>query len=79
MLNVGELSRISKELILGLAPTNTSQEASMARREIAEDLAKMRVDGVRNELVQFTVVEPPTQRPCRILMALSAVLRAALS
>jgi hypothetical protein len=35
--------------------------------------------GVRNELVQLTVVEPPTQRPCRMLMALSAVLRAALS
>ena len=35
--------------------------------------------GVRNELVQLTVVEPPTQRPCRMLIALSAVLRAALS
>jgi hypothetical protein len=35
--------------------------------------------GVRNELVQFTVVEPPTHRPCRMLIALSLVLRAALS
>ena len=35
--------------------------------------------GVRNELVQLTVVEPPTQRPCRMVIALSAVLRAALS
>ena len=35
--------------------------------------------GVRNELVQLTVVEPPTQRPCRMPMALSAVLRLALS
>ena len=35
--------------------------------------------GVRNELVQFTVVEPPTQRPCRMVMALSSVLRPALS
>jgi hypothetical protein len=35
--------------------------------------------GVRKELVQLTVVEPPTQRPCRMLIALSAVLRAALS
>ena len=35
--------------------------------------------GVRNELVQFTVVEPPTQRPCRMEMALSAVCRFALS
>jgi hypothetical protein len=33
--------------------------------------------GVRKLLVQLTVVEPPTQRPCRMLMALSAVLRAA--
>jgi len=33
--------------------------------------------GVRNELVQFTVVPPPTQRPCRMLIARSAVLRAA--
>jgi hypothetical protein len=35
--------------------------------------------GVRKLLVQLTVVEPPTQRPCRMVMALSAVLRAALS
>ncbi|KFB72641.1 MAG: hypothetical protein AW09_002163 [Candidatus Accumulibacter phosphatis] len=33
--------------------------------------------GVRKLLVQFTVVEPPTQRPCRMLIALSAVLREA--
>src|SRR4029079_2698656 len=35
------------------------------------------VTGVRNELVQLTVVPPPTHRPCRMLIALSAVLRAA--
>ena len=29
--------------------------------------------GVRNELVQLTVVPPPTQRPCRMLIALSRV------
>lgn len=50
MLNVGELSRLTKELILGLAPTNTSQEAANARREIAEDLAKMRADGIMPDL-----------------------------
>jgi malic enzyme len=33
--------------------------------------------GVRKLEVQLTVVEPPTVRPCRILMALSRVLRAA--
>ena len=36
-------------------------------------------EGVRNELVQFTVVDPPTQRPWRMLIALSSVFRAALS
>ena len=35
--------------------------------------------GVRNELVQLTVVDQPTQRPCRIEIALSAVCRLALS
>ena len=35
------------------------------------------IGGVRNELVQLTVVPPPTQRPCRIEIALSLVLRAA--
>ena len=33
--------------------------------------------GVRKLEVQLTVVEPPTVRPCRMLIALSAVLRAA--
>ena len=32
--------------------------------------------GVRKLEVQLTVVPPPTQRPCRILIALSLVLRA---
>ena len=35
------------------------------------------VSGVRNELVQLTVVPPPTQQPCRMPIALSFVLRAA--
>ena len=35
--------------------------------------------GVRKELVQFTVVEPPTQRPCRMETPLSVVLRLPLS
>jgi hypothetical protein len=33
--------------------------------------------GVRKLDVQLTVVEPPTQRPCKMLIALSRVLRAA--
>ena len=36
-------------------------------------------EGVRNELVQLTVVDPPTHLPCKMLIALSAVLRLALS
>ena len=35
--------------------------------------------GVRNDEVQFTVVPPPTQRPCRIVIDLSLVWRVALS
>ncbi len=45
-------------------PNSRSQNASVA-------------GGVRNELVQLTVVPPPTQRPCRMVIALSAVLRLA--
>ena len=33
--------------------------------------------GVRKLDVQLTVVDPPTQRPCRMVIALSSVLRAA--
>ena len=50
MLNVGELSRVTKELILGLAPTNPSQEAADARHKIAGDLAKMRAEGIMPDL-----------------------------
>src|SRR6476660_2093860 len=35
------------------------------------------VGGVRKLDVQLTVVPPPTQRPCNMLIALSRVLRAA--
>ena len=35
--------------------------------------------GVRKLEVQFTVVPPPTQRPCRIVIDLSVVCRAELS
>ena len=51
---------------MAVSPKRSRQNASVS-------------DGVRNELVQLTVVEPPTQRPCRMLMPLSVVLRAALS
>jgi hypothetical protein len=35
--------------------------------------------GVRKLEVQFTVVEPPTERPWKMVIALSLVWRAALS
>ena len=50
MLSTSELSRITKELILGIEPTNTSEEANEARREIAKELAQMEKDGITPEL-----------------------------
>src|SRR4029450_598484 len=46
------------------SPNSRCQNASLA-------------GGVRKQLVQLTVVPPPTQRPWRMLIALSRVLRAA--
>lgn len=66
MLNVGELSRITKELILGLTPTNTSQEAADARREIAEDLEKMRSENIMPDLpsdFDFDIPDLPPPPP----------------
>ncbi len=68
MLNVGELSRISKELILGREPTLTTPEAMEARRDIAADLAKMRTEGIMPDLpYDFDdlpdVPVPPTAPP----------------
>ena len=50
--------------VSSLRPKRSRQYASVA-------------SGVRKLEVQFTVVEPPTLRPCRIVIALSSVLRAA--
>src|SRR5207248_1552765 len=58
----------------GAIASSVSSVSPNCRRQYASV-----ADGVRNELVQLTVVEPPTHRPCRMLMALSAVLRVALS
>lgn len=66
MLSVDVLSRLTKELILGLAPTNTSQEAMEARREIAGDLAKMRVEGIQPDLpsdFDFDIPDLPPPPP----------------
>lgn len=50
MLTVQDLSRITKELILNLPPSNQSQEAAVARREIAGDLEQMRAEGIMPDL-----------------------------
>jgi hypothetical protein len=50
MLNTSELSRITKELMLGLPPTLTTPEAMEAREAIAKDLAQMRKDGIAPDL-----------------------------
>ena len=66
MLSVDVLSRLTKELILGLTPTNTSQEAADARREIAEDLEKMRKDGIQPDLpsdFDFDIPDLPPPPP----------------
>ena len=84
MLNVGELSRLTKELVLGLTPTNTSQEAAVARREIAEDLAKMRADGIMPDLPSDfdTLPELPSPPPApseeEMLESKKRVIRASL-
>lgn len=50
MLNTSELSRITKELMLGLPPTLTTPEAMEARIKIAADLAQMKKDGIAPDL-----------------------------
>ena len=50
MLSTNQLSRITKELILNLAPTNSTPEAIEAREAIAKDLAQMRKDGTMPDL-----------------------------
>lgn len=50
MLTVKELSTITKELVLGLEPSNNSPEAMEARCEIKKDLDQMEKDGIMPEL-----------------------------
>ena len=58
-------------------PRREARSAETGEAERALPVVRASASGVRNELVQLTVVPPPTQRPCRMLIALSRVLRAA--
>ena len=50
MLSVQDMSTITKEILLGLPPSNTSREADNYRKVVAEELAQMRKDGISPEL-----------------------------
>lgn len=66
LLSVGQLSRITKELILNLPPTNTSMEAMEVRRDIEADLIQMRQDGIMPDLpydFDFDDTPPPAAPP----------------
>lgn len=63
MLNVGELSRITLELMLGLEPSNTSPEAMEARKATALDLEKMRAEGIAPDLPYDLDDLPPLRTP----------------
>ena len=86
MLNVGELSRIAKELILNLPPSNPSQEAMEARREIEADMIQMRADGIMPDLpsdFDFDLPPPPPPSPVpteeELLESKKRVVRASLA
>ncbi len=60
MLSVGQLTRITVELMLGAPPSNTSPEALEARAVKALDLAEMRKQGLTPLLLDdFDVDLPP--------------------
>jgi hypothetical protein len=63
MLNTSELSRITKELMLGLPPTLTTPEATEAREAIAKDLAQMKKDGIAPDLPYDFDELPPLAPP----------------
>ena len=62
MLTANQISRITKELVLGVPPTLTTDEALALRTKIAEDLVKMRKAGIMPDIsydVEFTEDAPP--------------------
>lgn len=50
MLTVGDMSRITKEIILGLPPSLTSDEALEHRKAVEVEIAEMRAQGISPEL-----------------------------
>lgn len=63
MLSVGELSRITKEIIFGNEASLTTPEAMEARREIEADLIQMRADGIMPDLPSDFDDLPPLPPP----------------
>lgn len=63
-LTVSQMSRITKEVILGLPPTLTTEEALAFRAEVAEDLKKMEQQGIVPELpYDFDMDDEPPSYP----------------
>lgn len=50
MLTVGDMGTITKEIILGLPPSNTSREAEDFRKVVELEIAQMRKDGIAPEI-----------------------------
>lgn len=69
MLSVGELSRITKELILGLEPSNRSQEALAMREKTIVELARMEREGLMPDLPDdfddLPALPPPPPAPSK--------------
>jgi hypothetical protein len=51
MLTSGQTTRITLELLLGLPPSNPSNEAAELRRKIEQDIAEMKRQGIQPDLV----------------------------
>jgi hypothetical protein len=64
MLTVGQMSWITKEIMLGLAPSLTSEEALEHRRIVELEIEEMRKQGITPELpYDFDDEELPSY-PC---------------
>ena len=50
MLTIDQMSRITKEIMLGLPPSLTTAEAREHRRQVEEELIQMRKDGIMPDL-----------------------------
>src|SRR5262245_62416183 len=50
MLTIDQMSRITKEIMVGLPPSLTTAEAREHRRQVEEELIQMRKDGIMPDL-----------------------------